>query len=201
MLRDQEKVIIWTQLPATTLLLLAILRLLNIDVVILVSSQSAEERDQIIESFNHATNKAMILLVTYALGSSGLNLQYGCWRVHCLEAPHNHGVSSQALGRVRRLGNPSNLVYYYEYYVENTWDDQTIQRNIEKALPEAMAYLNEQIFNAEDDTAGGIDIGEWVIEDGKLVRFMDSSGDADILAPEDVLRAILSGAKGEHAKV
>lgn len=82
-----------------------------------------EERDQIIKSFNHASDKAMILLVTYALSSSDLNLQYSCRRVHYLEAPHNHGVSSQALGRVRRLGNPSNLVFYYEYYVEDTWDE------------------------------------------------------------------------------
>lgn len=80
-----------------------------------------------------------------------------------IESAHNIGVLAQALGHVRGLGNPSDVVYLHEYHVQGTFDDRSVWRNIEKAIPEAMAQLNLAIFNGDDEGEGLIDIGSWVV--------------------------------------
>ena len=123
----------------------------------------SNERDCIIEDFNNEDEKSMVCLMTYAVGSTGLNMQHRCRRVHVIEAAHNLGVLTQALGCVRRLGNPSYVVYLYEYYVENTFDDRSVWKNIEKFVPEAMATLKQTIFNGGDDSTGELDVGGYTV--------------------------------------
>ena len=98
--------------------------------------------------------------MTYAVGSTGLSLQHNCRRVHMLEAPYNEGIMSQALGRVRRLNNPFPVVFVYEYFVQNTIDDQIVARNLRKAIPQAMAGMNSAIFTDNDESVGTVDVGE-----------------------------------------
>lgn len=43
-----------------------------------------------------------------------------------LESAQNNGVADQNLGRGRRLGNPSHVVYVYEYHVGDTFNDKTV---------------------------------------------------------------------------
>lgn len=137
--------------------------------------------------------------MTYAVGSTGLNMQRKCRRVHVIEAAHNLGVLTQALGRVRRLGNPSEVVYLYEYYVENTFDDKSVWRNIEKFIPEAMATLNMAIFKGLDESMGELDVGDWTVQNGELMRCEEVMADKEIepLSAHDLLRHILMAAKGE----
>ena len=99
------------------MLLYAVFKLLQIDVVILASSQTADEKIHIIDQFNHAPKKAMVLIVIYVLGSVGIKLYYTCWRVHCIECPNYVGVVVQVFGRVRRLGNVclDKVVYFDQY--------------------------------------------------------------------------------------
>lgn len=52
----------WSQLPATSMLLYAALTLLRIDVVMLLSCHTADERDHIIEQSNHEPDRAMVHL-------------------------------------------------------------------------------------------------------------------------------------------
>jgi len=82
-----------------------------------------------------------------AVGSTGLNMQKRCRRVHLIGSAHSLGFLRQAFGRVRRLGDPWDVVYLYEYCVENTFDDRTVHRNIEKVVPEAMAVMQNRIAN------------------------------------------------------
>lgn len=182
--------------------------MLQIEVVTITAFQKGDERDRIIDAFNDHDKKAMICIMTYAIGSTGLNMQKRCRRVHVVESAHNLGVLQQALGRARRLGNPFDVVYLYEYFVENTFDDRAVWKNIEKAVPEAMAHLNLQIFHGGDDSEGEFDIGDWVIENGELVRLEDSNIDTDEddevvepLTAHELLRHILMAAKGEKVKL
>ncbi len=95
--RDREKVLIWCQLPAVTILLYAVFKLLKIEVVTITAFQKAEERerDRIIQSFNEDDTKAMVCIMTYAIGSTGLNMQKRCRRVHVIEsAQASSGVPS-----------------------------------------------------------------------------------------------------------
>ena len=147
-------------MPAVTVLLFAVFRLLHVDVVATAAFQTSYERDCIIEDFNNDDEKAIVCLMTYAVRSTGLDMQHRCRQVHVVEAAYNLDAATQALGRVRRLENPSHVVYLCEYYVENTFDDRSGCKNIEKYIPEAMATLNQTIFNGGDESTGGLDVGE-----------------------------------------
>ena len=61
---------------------------------------------------------------THAVGSTGLSLQHSCWRAHLIESVHNLKVQAQAVDRALWVGNPSEIVWVYEYYVANTFDDR-----------------------------------------------------------------------------
>lgn len=100
-----------------------------------------------------------------------------------IESAHNLGVLTQALGRVRRLGNPSEVVYLYEYYVESTFDDLSVWRNIEKFISEAMATLNLAIFIGGDESTGELDVGDWTIQNGELIKCEDTMEDGEIVEP------------------
>ena len=80
----------------------------------------------------------------YTFKSAGLNLQKNCHHTHLLEGAANLGTLAQAAERARRFGNPSPVVYLYEYYVPGTFDDKNVWRNIEKAVPQAMANTRPQ---------------------------------------------------------
>lgn len=194
--------VIFCQLPAVVTFIITTARLLEIEVITLASFQIMEQRDTIIDTFNESLNRPMILIMTYAVGSTGLNLQKDCKRVHCLKGANNLGILSQSLGRVRRLGNPNDIVYIYEYFVKGTFDDRNVWRNIEKVVPQAIAELNRQIFYGEDeDEVGDVDLGNWVMIDGKLTRHdtIDPIDGVtlDILTPHELLKYLLLQAKGE----
>lgn len=72
----------------------------------------------------------MILIMTFAVGATGLNLQNKCRRVHILESPNNDATACQVVGRARRIGNPYDTLYVYEYYVRDTYDDGRVRRNM-----------------------------------------------------------------------
>ena len=78
MIRDQKKVLIFCQLSTVTMFLLAVLQLLKIDCVTLGAYQQQEERDVIIIAFTEYDDRAQVLITTYAVGSTGLNLQQKC---------------------------------------------------------------------------------------------------------------------------
>ena len=52
----------------------------------------------------------------------------------------------------RNCDSPSwHVVFVYQYYIGGTFDDVIVRRNIEKAMPEAMAELNRRIFKEGDE--------------------------------------------------
>ena len=71
-IRDQEKTLVFCQLPATTI---AALRLVGVDVVTLGAFMTPEEREAVVTAFTEKDNEAMVLVVTYAVGAVRLNLR------------------------------------------------------------------------------------------------------------------------------
>ena len=159
-----------------------------------------DEREAVITAFTEKDDCAAVLVVTYAVAAVGLNLQHKCWRVHLIESAHNMGTQTQALGRAVRVGNPSPVVWLYEYFVEDTFDSTAIWRNIEKAIPQAMAELNRSLFPG-DSEGGTVDIGDWVLRNGALVQasevFWEEGEKQDILSTHEILHYILREGKGE----
>ena len=189
-----------------TTFLFALFRILELEVVVLHSHHTDQERQTIINTFNQRQDRAQILILTFAVGGTGLNLQEMCFRVHIIASTTNLGIINQAIGRVRRLGNPSGIVYVYEYYVGGTLDDLAIRRNVEKAIPEAAATFNRIIFGDEEGEDADVTIGDWCIVNAQLVRYADinpddAPGGPAILTPHELLRFILLSAKGQRIDV
>ena len=63
-----------------------------------------------------------------------------------------------------------------------------------------MATLNLAIFNGGDESTGELDIGDWTVHNGELVKCEDVMGDGTIepFSAHDLLRYILMAAKGEQ---
>ncbi|KAI4124020.1 MAG: hypothetical protein LQ341_007121 [Variospora aurantia] len=203
-IRDKEKALIVCQLPAVSVYLLEVLKILDIKAEAYAAFQSMEEKQSIIDRFNTPGSVLRVLIIPYALAGFGLNLQKDCWRIHAIECAWNLAALEQAIGRIRRLGNPQPIVYVYEYIVPGTFDDKAIQRNIEKAIPQAMAELNRQIFFGKDtdDGTGSVDVGDWVSHEGQLWRYEEArekfGRHFPVLSAVDLLREILLGAKGQR---
>ena len=197
---------IFCSLPAATVLLFAVFHLLDLKVRVMTAFQTPNDRDSMIEEFNNPTSGPIILIMTYVLGSTGLNLQKDCRRIHLIEIASNLGSLGQSLGRVRRFGNPYGVIYLYEYYVEGTFDDRNVWKAIEKAVPQAMAELNRQIFKGDNDEGtGAVDLGDWTLIDKKLMKVEDvdlaEGQEVVILTAHELLREILMMAKGEQVSL
>ncbi len=76
-----------------------------------------------------------------------------------------------------------------------------------------MAHLNQQIFHGNDESEGELDIGDWIIEYGELVRLENPMQDVrddegnllrnfvEPLTAHELLRHILMATKGEKVRL
>lgn len=199
----QEKALIFCQIPGVANFLLAVLDILNINAASLDSFQDQFARQAIVDEFNTAGSKLRILIVPYPLAGFGLNLQKDCWACHAIETAWNLANLEQVVGRIRRFKNPKKVVYLYGYMIPDTYDDRAVKRDIEKALPQAIAQPDRQIFTSSAkaaDGSGTADICDWVMKDGQLWRSeeaMKRFGPCPVLSHEELLREILKGAKSQ----
>ena len=83
---------------------------------------TAQKRAEIIESFRASRNG--ILLLTYKLGSEGLNLQF-CSTVMLSDFWWNSGTTHQAIARVLRFGQLAKEVNVY-FFTSNTGIEEAI---------------------------------------------------------------------------
>lgn len=200
--RDQEKAGVFCQLPGTSLYVYTMLRLAGIKAILLASYQTEAEREQVIQVFTENPTEAMVLVSVYSLSAIGLNLQPLCWWVHLLESYYNISIGNQCIHRFCRVGSPAAFIHVLEYHLEEEFSNQELKRSISKAIPEVMAMLNRTIFgNLEaDDPNTTIDLGEWIWEDGRLVRMEDavlSPNEIPVpLTTESIIQGIIMATKG-----
>lgn len=199
-MRDGEKNLVFFAQSVSMALAYAVIKLLGIDVAVLAAWQTPVERAVIMKEFNER-DKLKILLSVYAVGGIGLNFQKKCYRVHALETSYSEDMTLQVIGRSRRYGNPSSVVWFYEYWIGGTFDSKAIARNIAKAIPNTMATLNREIFYGQEANEDTIDLGNWVIEDGRLIRYEMAKNPHQILGPKELITTIIKMGKGEQLVV
>ena len=190
--------------PATLALIVAVLRVVQLPVLLIAASQTATERKAAIDKFA-TDDKFKILVTTYASGGTGLNLQQACFNIHLLEHPWNDGTTQQAIGRVRRLGNKAKKVNVYQYFTEGGFDDDRIMSAIKKAVPEAVAQYSRVVTTSEDMIdEGDLMVGHRVLREGEVVVLQDESQllpGEKLMEIKDVFRHILSKQKGRVVEV
>ncbi|EGD97711.1 hypothetical protein TESG_05112 [Trichophyton tonsurans CBS 112818] len=170
-LRAEEKVVIWCLFPAEQVLVLTVLQLVGIDAKILSADLSVSEREHLVQAFTTDPERVMVLVCSYNVSSTGLNLQKLCRNVVIFSPPTSKASQDQAIGRVKRLGQ-THVVHVYEIRVRDSFNIRQVITNITKAVPALVADLNSRIFHIEEaDMGGTIDLGEWAkLPNGRLVK-------------------------------
>ena len=117
-------------------------------------------------------------------------MQRKCRNLHVFDIPLSDPVLRQAIGRLHRLGQ-SRVVMIYEYFNPNSFNVKQLQRNMEKALPDMVAKLNDSMFDLGlDKEAESIEIGCWVRnKDNSISRVPKEL--AESLDAEQLLTGIL----------
>lgn len=117
--RHHQKLLVVECLPATAWFIELALRALLVGVRTLHAGLSALERDALIQKFNDPESELKVMIMTYDVGSVGLNLHEACDRV-ILSAPGrswNH--EAQAAGRCLRVCNPFSKYLFHERQATN----------------------------------------------------------------------------------
>ena len=203
--QDEEKAVVWCLYPATQLLVYKILRLLNIDTILFASHLTDREKEDVKEAFNTPNRSGTVMIMSYKIGNVGLNLQKACHHVHLFDPPPNDPMAYQAVGRSRRFGNPSAVVWVWEYYLQKSFNDRILALNIRKALPGLMAELSKEMFRQSDteDSSDSL-LGDWALINGELQKTTveDATNQGlRLLDPEAILKQLMSQLKGPRIAI
>ena len=118
---------------------------LSIDFATVKADLSPDPRSEEIAKFTNKDSTCKVLVTTYNLGATGLNMHAEYTSVVCLESPTNFSAFLQAVGRVHRLGQST---------LQKVWflvQDSTIQRwsefnNTVKILPQIAAQRHDKFW-------------------------------------------------------
>ncbi|PYH93712.1 hypothetical protein BO71DRAFT_354844, partial [Aspergillus ellipticus CBS 707.79] len=165
----KEKSIIWTQFPGEELYVLATLQEAGFDAEMIHSGLTARERADIITRFTEKPKECMILVMSFQLNSTGLNLQRFCRNVHFFGVPLSRAQGEQAVGRSWRLGQ-EKVVHVFEYRILSTFQVALNNRSSNKALPGLMVELSGSLASILDSEEEGVSALKVVVRNGKFLR-------------------------------
>ena len=89
----------------------------------------------------------MIFIIIYEIADIEFNLQNMCFHVHLYEQLYDVNVRDQTFIQCRRLKNFSEIIYVYDYYIDDIICSQMITRKFEKCISNVAAHLNNDILN------------------------------------------------------
>ncbi|KAJ6176868.1 Helicase C-terminal [Penicillium canescens] len=98
-----QKLIVVESQPVNAWFIETVLRTLLIGVRSFHSALNAQERDTLVESFNDPKSDLRVLVMTYDVGTVGLNLHVACDRIVLSSPGKSWGQESQAIGRCLRV--------------------------------------------------------------------------------------------------
>lgn len=132
LLVNSPKIIIFTRYKDTlTYLNEALTELFRgVKILSIYGEMNSERRKEIFNEFEKA--KSGILIATDCI-SEGINLQYLCSQIVHYELPWNPNRLEQRNGRVDRFGQPEKFVHIRTLIVDNTLDEDILEKIIEKA--------------------------------------------------------------------
>lgn len=189
----EEKALVFCSFPADLVSVFALLRSFNIEAQVLHAKMSPAERESLIKQFTTANDECPVLITTFALNSSGLNLQTLCRNLHMLDTPTSESTSAQAIGRLWRLGQ-QKIVKVYEYHVPDTFSSRQVLRNAAKAIPGLVAQLDKALYCINTDDEGNLVMENWgESAAGDLINWSkgeDPPLGTKLLSPDEVLMRI-----------
>lgn len=193
-----EKSCIWVMFPAEQVYLAAALHEVGIDFGVLHGGLDPADRAEMITAFTTRATDCMVLLCSYSVDSSGLNLQAFCRNVHLFSPPTSRSVIEQAIGRVQRIGQ-TRVVLVYEYRVSGTFNAYMVNRNKSRAIPGIVTELSpDMALSVGQEQQTSLDMDRWVLRAGVLTH-LGSAGDqqpGDVTQHEKIMDALLTSLEG-----
>jgi SNF2 family DNA or RNA helicase len=125
---NDERIIVFTCYRTSVDILMHFLKDLA-PVFTLTSSQNIDKRGQVIEDFNKSSNG--ILILTYQLGSEGLNLQISHTML-LTDFSWNSSVTQQAVSRIARYGQECPFVNIYYFVCVTGIEKAVFNKQIDK---------------------------------------------------------------------
>lgn len=151
--KKHKKVIIFTSFRTTLDLVISIFnRETDMKIITLESKMDIKKRGKIIEEFNSSEN--IILILTYSIGSEGLNLQT-CDTCIIMDEEWSYGIRKQAIARIIRPGQMSPVVNVY-YLISNTG----VEKAIFNKQKEKCGILRDLLTGGSDISISKIKVAE-----------------------------------------
>lgn len=164
--------------PAEQVYLAAALHEVGIDFGVLHGGLDPDDRAELITTFTKRATECMVLLCSYSVDSSGLNLQAFCRNVHLFSPPTSQSVVDQAIGRVQRIGQ-TRVVLVYEYRVSGTFNVYIVNRNKSRAIPEIVTEISpDMALFVGQEQQPTLDMDRWVPRAGVLTH-LGRAGDQE----------------------
>ena len=145
---NKRRVIIFTDWPATGWLVELILMLLQFQVISIRAAQTHAERDLSVLMFNDPESQVQVLVTSFRIASTALNLHKACSDVIFVEQPPNSQTANQAMGRINRLGQ-KRACTVLSIAVDHTYD-QAIAANATKKMMAIIATSIKPAFTEEE---------------------------------------------------
>jgi len=100
-----------------------------------------QDRQKIVDKFNHLSDNRVLIITDAA--SHGLNLQFQCSTVICMDLPFSLAKLEQIIGRVYRIGQKKTV------WVYSLLGRKTVDYHLKKIL-DSKKELSNQILNMSD---------------------------------------------------
>ncbi|KAI4133547.1 MAG: hypothetical protein LQ341_006154, partial [Variospora aurantia] len=200
-IKQQKKLAVWCTFPAQIVIVTHTFRLLGIDAEGIHGGTSLPERTRIINDFQQSDTKCQGLVISYAVGKFGINLQFKCHHCCLLDSPGSLPIGNQCICRFRRTGQ-QRAVIVTSLYVQNSFQSRQQVLNIKKRIPGALTELNSRLVgggNGDDEAGGAIKLGNWVAYEGKLTLLEDVPEDEEYeeLTEKEFVELLLSESSGD----
>ncbi|MCJ1327382.1 hypothetical protein MMC10_004051 [Thelotrema lepadinum] len=169
--KEKNNVVVWVHTPAMQAVLGQICKTVNVEALVFHSKLTSRARSEMLDKFTRTPNASLVLIVSYALASVGLNFQGSCCNVWHFDPASDDAQKLQARSCVVRLHNPYNQVFIREYYVKRTFSDRIARNNFRKAFPGLLAELDGGRAGQMDlDEEGNFKFEPWCYLEGRLLK-------------------------------
>ncbi|KFY93428.1 hypothetical protein V498_04442 [Pseudogymnoascus sp. VKM F-4517 (FW-2822)] len=179
-----EKLLLVEDVPLAADFWEMLISLTYVEIAVIHSGLSDEDRVDISHRFNDKDDPLRILVIMYAVSAAGVNLDGACSRVIVLTPAVNYALEAQGFSRLLRVSQVHNVVVV-RLIVQNSHDGSREVRQADKAVPDIatrswstatkellVTYLNEQ--NNDVHMAHDSESGKEIL-DGRLFLPMQAS--------------------------
>lgn len=118
--------------------------LLNLNPSQLQADLTAKERDSLLTDFHESRDKIPILICSYFVGYTSINMHGHCRTIIEVEPPPSEGVRRQVLGRVQRTGQ-TKWIRHISLLVQDSFNTAQVVTSL-LSLPALMIQLNLEVW-------------------------------------------------------